>query len=311
MYPLSASLDVLYSCDTEGFGSCIGGFNNTTLIGPYLCSQPVRCGQGTVLQCDKVCGALLNCAEHTCAQVCHSGSCQPCQRQVQQGESHCASTAPHNVLTDINVSFDLDSLVSESADVNICLFLFFQCATVALTLVQFCVAQIKKDLMVRGISPVKKYVGCKSLLPINHKALISVRQFPPLPDTHFPPFRMLDCEAHRCQQVCHRGRCQPCPRSPILVKSCPCGQTPLTKLLELGYAERQSCSDPIPSCGKTCNKPLACGSSGKEEGQSVSELEKVQVGGLQKMATTLPALFLDSEDTGQGKQSKPHMRANS
>ncbi|KAG7231187.1 hypothetical protein INR49_012018 [Caranx melampygus] len=72
---------------------------------------------------------------------------------------------------------------------------------------------------------------------------------------------MLGCEAHRCQEACHRGPCQPCPRSPSLVKTCPCGQTPLAKLLELGYTERQSCSDPIPSCGKTCNKPLACGSS--------------------------------------------------
>lgn len=78
-----------------------------------------------------------------------------------------------------------------------------------------------------------------------------------------PLRRMLGCQAHRCQEVCHRGPCQPCPRSPFLVKTCPCGQTPLAKLLELGYAERQSCSDPIPSCGKTCNKPLACGSSGK------------------------------------------------
>uniref|UniRef100_A0AAZ3RI10 R3H domain-containing protein n=1 Tax=Oncorhynchus tshawytscha TaxID=74940 RepID=A0AAZ3RI10_ONCTS len=73
--------------------------------------------------------------------------------------------------------------------------------------------------------------------------------------------KMLDCEAHRCKQVCHRGPCQPCPRSPRLVRNCPCGQTSLAKLLELGYPERRSCSDPIPSCGKTCNKPLPCGSN--------------------------------------------------
>ena len=78
--------------------------------------------------------------------------------------------------------------------------------------------------------------------------------------------RMLECEAHRCQQVCHPGPCQPCPRSPRLVKSCPCGQTALAKLLELGYSERRVCSDPIPSCGKTCNKPLPCGSNGEGEG---------------------------------------------
>lgn len=73
--------------------------------------------------------------------------------------------------------------------------------------------------------------------------------------------KILDCKVHRCQQACHRGRCQPCSLSPSLVKTCPCGQTPLSKLLELGESERTSCTDPIPSCGKTCNKPLACGSS--------------------------------------------------
>lgn len=87
----------------------------------------------------------------------------------------------------------------------------------------------------------------------------------PIPDLYLPSFRMLNCGAHQCQQVCHRGQCQPCPRSPSLVKTCPCAQTPLSKLLDLGCPERRSCSDPIPSCGKTCSKPLACGSSGKKE----------------------------------------------
>ena len=93
-----------------------------------------------------------------------------------------------------------------------------------------------------------------------HKALSQIET--PLP-LIFP--RMLDCDAHRCKQVCHPGPCQPCPLSPRLAKTCPCGQTPLAKLLELGYsdAERETCSDPIPSCGKTCSKPLACGSNGR------------------------------------------------
>ncbi|KAJ8010156.1 hypothetical protein DPEC_G00072050, partial [Dallia pectoralis] len=73
--------------------------------------------------------------------------------------------------------------------------------------------------------------------------------------------KMLDCEAHQCQLACHSGLCLPCPRSPRLVKTCPCGQTPQAKLLELGYPERRRCTEPIPSCGKTCSKPLPCGSN--------------------------------------------------
>ncbi|XP_018549214.1 transcriptional repressor NF-X1 [Lates calcarifer] len=153
-------------------------------------SQPMRCGQGTVLQCDKMCGALLNCAEHTCTQVCHSGACQPCQLQVQQ-VCYCGVTTRKVLCGTDKEGFD-------------------------------------------GLG----HFSCQKTCG-----------------------KMLDCEAHRCQQVCHRGPCQPCPRSPTLVRTCPCGQTQLAKLLELGYSERQSCSDPIPSCGKTCNKPLACGSS--------------------------------------------------
>ncbi|KAM3860345.1 transcriptional repressor NF-X1 [Diretmus argenteus] len=153
-------------------------------------SQPMRCGQATVLKCDKVCGAVLNCAEHTCTQVCHSGACQPCQLQVQQ-VCYCGVTSRGVLCGTDKEGFDGSG-----------------------------------------------HFSCQK-----------------------PCGKMLDCEAHRCQQVCHRGPCQPCPLSPSLVKSCPCGQTALAKLLELGCSERRSCSDPIPSCGKTCNKPLACGSS--------------------------------------------------
>ncbi|NWI50663.1 NFX1 protein, partial [Calyptomena viridis] len=72
--------------------------------------------------------------------------------------------------------------------------------------------------------------------------------------------KKLNCGRHNCKQVCHPQPCQLCPRLPQVVYRCPCGQTPLSKLLELGCVERKICTDPIPSCGKTCGKPLACGS---------------------------------------------------
>ncbi|XP_069769726.1 transcriptional repressor NF-X1 isoform X2 [Narcine bancroftii] len=72
--------------------------------------------------------------------------------------------------------------------------------------------------------------------------------------------RKLTCGNHNCLQLCHPSACQLCPRLPKLVQSCPCGQTPLSKLLELGYPERRNCTEPVPSCGKTCGKPLPCSS---------------------------------------------------
>uniref|UniRef100_A0A4W5NHI3 Transcriptional repressor NF-X1 n=1 Tax=Hucho hucho TaxID=62062 RepID=A0A4W5NHI3_9TELE len=153
-------------------------------------SQPMRCGQATAIHCDKQCGAILNCSEHICTQVCHSGLCQPCPLQVKQ-VCYCGV-----VSREVLCGTDKDRFDGSG---------HFCCQT-----------------------------ACG---------------------------KMLDCEAHCCEQVCHPGPCKPCPRSPRLVRSCPCGQTALAKLLELGYPERRSCSDPIPSCGKTCSKPLPCGSS--------------------------------------------------
>ncbi|XP_031759363.1 transcriptional repressor NF-X1 isoform X1 [Xenopus tropicalis] len=72
--------------------------------------------------------------------------------------------------------------------------------------------------------------------------------------------KKLNCGKHGCTEVCHPQPCQPCPRLPQVVRFCPCGQTPLSKLLELGCIDRKICTDPIPSCGKTCGKPLPCGS---------------------------------------------------
>ncbi|CAL8398842.1 unnamed protein product [Arctogadus glacialis] len=153
-------------------------------------SQPVRCGQAAVLQCTSVCGAILNCTQHTCAQVCHAGTCQPCQLEVQQ-VCYCGAV-------ERQVLCGTDKDASDGTG-------HFSC---------------------------QKTCG-----------------------------KTLGCALHQCQQPCHPGACQACPRSPSLVKSCPCGQTPLAKLLELGYAERHTCTDPIPSCGKSCSKPLPCGSN--------------------------------------------------
>ncbi|XP_040287428.1 transcriptional repressor NF-X1 isoform X2 [Bufo bufo] len=72
--------------------------------------------------------------------------------------------------------------------------------------------------------------------------------------------KKLNCGKHGCTEVCHPQPCQPCPRLPQIVRFCPCGQTSLSKLLELGCVDRKICTDPIPSCGKTCGKPLPCGS---------------------------------------------------
>jgi len=67
--------------------------------------------------------------------------------------------------------------------------------------------------------------------------------------------RALSCGNHHCAKPCHAGDCPPCDRLPQLVRTCPCGTKPVTTLLP---SPRQTCLDPIPTCGGVCNKALAC-----------------------------------------------------
>ncbi|KAI1394130.1 uncharacterized protein F4822DRAFT_38126 [Hypoxylon trugodes] len=72
--------------------------------------------------------------------------------------------------------------------------------------------------------------------------------------------RVFDCGKHRCEKGCHpqdenEARC---PLSLDLITHCPCGQTDLADILN---QPRETCEDPIPTCGNKCNKPLPCGHS--------------------------------------------------
>lgn len=68
-----------------------------------------------------------------------------------------------------------------------------------------------------------------------------------------------DCGVHSERVSCEPTRLKAlqCPLSPGLIKSCHCGQTSIEELN--GGVNRASCSDPIPSCSKICNKSLPCG----------------------------------------------------
>ncbi|KAI5819526.1 putative fkbp12-associated protein [Pyronema omphalodes] len=70
--------------------------------------------------------------------------------------------------------------------------------------------------------------------------------------------RLLSCGVHRCSKPCHEQDIDPgiCPTDPSVITHCPCGKTPLSSLLD---SPRSNCEAPIPSCQKTCGKPLACG----------------------------------------------------
>jgi len=59
--------------------------------------------------------------------------------------------------------------------------------------------------------------------------------------------RVFDCGIHKCEKLCHRGVCGPCPRQGS--RTCPCGKTKFENL---------SCSEDVPTCGDTCDRKLNC-----------------------------------------------------
>ncbi|KAG8228919.1 hypothetical protein J437_LFUL009142 [Ladona fulva] len=73
--------------------------------------------------------------------------------------------------------------------------------------------------------------------------------------------RTLDCGNHKCEALCHPLECIPCSLNPKLITKCPCGKADLSSIE--GATERKSCLDPIPTCGKICEKVLSCGQPGK------------------------------------------------
>lgn len=59
--------------------------------------------------------------------------------------------------------------------------------------------------------------------------------------------KVLDCERHKCEEICHKGECGVCPRS--LPRHCPCGKSVFTL----------PCTEDVPTCGDTCGRVLDCG----------------------------------------------------
>jgi transcriptional repressor NF-X1 len=66
-----------------------------------------------------------------------------------------------------------------------------------------------------------------------------------------------DCNVHSCTKKCHQEKHTwlKCPLDPSLNSKCCCGSK---TLIELGTF-RSLCTDPLVSCGQTCNKSLPCG----------------------------------------------------
>ena len=89
------------------------------------CRKAVRCGTDPAsIHCDQVCGKLLDCKEHTCQLVCHAGECPSCSIPVdckcycgaEHKEMPCGKTKM--AICSRNPNYDEDLLIPTVAGVH-------------------------------------------------------------------------------------------------------------------------------------------------------------------------------------------------
>ncbi|XP_064908296.1 transcriptional repressor NF-X1 isoform X2 [Columba livia] len=195
--------------------------------------------------CGELCGKKRQCLDcpHLCNILCHPGPCPSCPAFVTK-TCECGQTS-HSVRCGQSTKIHCSNVCGNTLNcgkhscTQVCH--AGKCSPCQLTVQQVCYCGSNfKEVLCGTMEEFSDGFGNFSCQNICAKKL--------------------NCGRHNCTQVCHPQPCQLCPRLPQVVHRCPCGQTPLSKLLELGCVERKVCTDPIPSCGKTCGKPLSCGS---------------------------------------------------
>ncbi|KAF2980452.1 hypothetical protein EK904_014096 [Melospiza melodia maxima] len=195
--------------------------------------------------CGELCGKKRQCLDcpHLCNILCHPGPCPSCPAFVTK-TCECGQTS-HSVRCGQSTKIHCSNVCGNTLNcgkhscTQVCH--SGKCSPCQLTVQQVCYCGSNfKEVLCGSKEEFSDGFGSFSCQNICGKKL--------------------NCGRHNCKQVCHPQPCQLCPRLPQVVYRCPCGQTPLSKLLELGCVERKICTDPIPSCGKTCGKPLSCGS---------------------------------------------------
>lgn len=186
-------------------------------------------------------GSLQQCG-HTCSDPCHPGPCRPCMRPVVQ-RCYCQA-ASRQVPCSSTLVYSCEKICDRmlNCGVHRCSQPCHpdQCGDCTLETEQTCYCGGKRRQAVCGSGLVDEAKGNEA--------------------RHFscgkPCSLELDCEQHVCSKPCHQGTCGSCPRLPTAVRSCPCGQTPLFKLMT---RPRTTCTDSIPTCGLVCGQLLPCG----------------------------------------------------
>ncbi|GFN83518.1 transcriptional repressor nf-x1 [Plakobranchus ocellatus] len=173
---------------------------------------------------------------HPCTLLCHPGPCPPCSSMISV-KCDCGKIRK-NIRCSATSQFKCDQVCEKKLNCSEhkCVLQCHSgpCPPCAVSKSQGCFCKKEKRTVICGT---------------NEYAMISF-------SCEKPCGRTLDCGNHLCEELCHPGECAPCILTPGNLRVCCCGKT---EIKDLDNLQRQSCLDPVPTCGRVCHKPMACG----------------------------------------------------
>lgn len=201
-----------------------------------------RCSdRKSVLTCGQCCDKLLDCWRHRCEQICHVGSCDPCQVLVN---AYCFCKKKMEVVLCGDMSVKGEVKAEDGV---------FSCNSIC-GLKLSCGNHVCSEICHPGpcgecnLMPSKiKTCHCgKTNLQEERKSCLD-----PIPTCSQKCRKPLPCGMHHCEEVCHAGDCPPC-----LIKvtqKCRCLSTSRTV-----ECYKTTAGDKF-TCDKPCGRKKNCG----------------------------------------------------
>jgi transcriptional repressor NF-X1 len=236
-------------------------------------------GAARYFSCKKICSRTLDCGNHTCQEVCHSGPCRPCALQPALcttcpcGKSSLASLkapARKSCLDPVAECKQVCGKLLKCGRHNCkdqchngpckpCLEEVLVPCRCGGTSKPFVCGEVYPD----KIQEINDSIRCDRICHIlrscgRHQC--SQRCCPAMRNTNDPEGihvcklvcnKKLNCGVHRCQAHCHKGRCERCLEAIFDDVACACGKSVLQAPV--------ACGTPPPVCTRPCTKPQPCG----------------------------------------------------
>ncbi|KAH8731385.1 hypothetical protein GQ44DRAFT_698662 [Phaeosphaeriaceae sp. PMI808] len=208
--------------------------------------------------CGEVCGRLMSCGEHRCAQPCHEGQCGACEVRVParcycgqtQKDLMCCDRAEEKKSSHAHVTADESVAIEEWTGTFECPNLCsrpFDCGKH--TCEKSCHQQDAERSQCPLSPNVVTHCPCgKTALDQMENATRSTCE-DPIPNCTKACHKLLDC-GHFCKRLCHQGACSPCFERVNI--SCRCSRTTSTTICHQGTEEP-------PQCMRICRVSLNCG----------------------------------------------------